>query len=267
MSLPLDPHVTSGCTIGVWEGQDRRWRRDPLGLKVGELAAQTGISIRTLHYYDEIGLLSPSQRTEAGYRLYTTMQRLQQILSLRRLGLASGRHSHLSGAEAIAAAHPGNAPGPVARTDGGTAAIVRPARGRFGAPAPGWRNDRRATTRNHTGESPCSRNTTPQNDLDYLKRRKEMVGDEPSTRWSRSGRRSWPRSAQMDQGTDPTSAPVLALARRWQGLVNEFTGGGPRGLIHPWAGCGRSKETTSPSSMEAVMIRTCSLTSARHWRH
>src|SRR3712207_4660253 len=56
--------------------------------KVGELARQTGLSVRTLHYYDEIGLLSPSQRTDSGHRLYTAgdVVRLQQINSLRSLG-------------------------------------------------------------------------------------------------------------------------------------------------------------------------------------
>jgi MerR family transcriptional regulator, thiopeptide resistance regulator len=43
----------------------------PVALKVGDLAKQTRASVRTLHYYDEIGLLSPSHRTEAGYRLYS----------------------------------------------------------------------------------------------------------------------------------------------------------------------------------------------------
>ncbi len=43
---------------------------DAIALKVSDLARQTGVSVRTLHYYDEIGLLSPSHRTEAGYRLY-----------------------------------------------------------------------------------------------------------------------------------------------------------------------------------------------------
>ena len=42
----------------------------PLAMKVGDLAKQTGVSVRTLHYYDEIGLLSPSGRTETGDRLY-----------------------------------------------------------------------------------------------------------------------------------------------------------------------------------------------------
>ena len=38
--------------------------------KVGQLAKRTGISVRTLHHYDQIGLLTPSHRTESGHRLY-----------------------------------------------------------------------------------------------------------------------------------------------------------------------------------------------------
>ncbi|MDQ4106451.1 MAG: MerR family transcriptional regulator, partial [Actinomycetota bacterium] len=60
------------------------------GWKVGELAARTSLSVRTLHHYDEIGLLSPSGRTEAGYRLYSAedVLRLQKIRSLKTLGLS-----------------------------------------------------------------------------------------------------------------------------------------------------------------------------------
>src|SRR5262245_26272093 len=59
-------------------------------LKVGELAKRTGLTIRTLHHYDEIGLLKPSHRTDTGYRLYTATDvgRLQQIVSLRHLGFS-----------------------------------------------------------------------------------------------------------------------------------------------------------------------------------
>ncbi|MEM8614951.1 MAG: MerR family transcriptional regulator [Cyanobacteria bacterium P01_H01_bin.105] len=62
----------------------------PKLLQVGELAKQTGLSVRTLRYYDEIGLLVPSHRTEAEYRLYSEVDiaRLQHILSLRQLGFA-----------------------------------------------------------------------------------------------------------------------------------------------------------------------------------
>ena len=56
-------------------------------MKVNEVSKLTGVSIRTLQYYDSIGLLKPSGHTEAGYRLYddTALERLQQILLFREL--------------------------------------------------------------------------------------------------------------------------------------------------------------------------------------
>jgi DNA-binding transcriptional MerR regulator len=59
-------------------------------LKVGELARRTGLTVRALHHYDEIGLLKPSLHTEAGHRLYTVgdIARLQQVISLRQLGFS-----------------------------------------------------------------------------------------------------------------------------------------------------------------------------------
>lgn len=56
--------------------------------KVKDAARITGVSIRTLHYYDEISLLTPSGRTDSGYRLYTDddLLRMQQILIGRSLG-------------------------------------------------------------------------------------------------------------------------------------------------------------------------------------
>jgi len=58
-------------------------------LKVGALAKRTGLTVRTLHHYDEIGLLAPTQRTASGHRLYgeAELERLQQIASLKQLGL------------------------------------------------------------------------------------------------------------------------------------------------------------------------------------
>jgi MerR family transcriptional regulator, thiopeptide resistance regulator len=56
--------------------------------KVGELARVTGLTVRALHYYDEIGLLMPSGRTPAGHRSYdrADVARLYRISLLRRLG-------------------------------------------------------------------------------------------------------------------------------------------------------------------------------------
>ncbi len=57
-------------------------------MKVKEVAKLTGISVRTLHHYDEIGLLSPERQYESGYREYTdeNLETLQQILFFRELG-------------------------------------------------------------------------------------------------------------------------------------------------------------------------------------
>jgi DNA-binding transcriptional MerR regulator len=59
-------------------------------LKVGELAERAGLTVRTLHHYDSIGLLRPSARSDAGYRLYDRddVARLQQVQALRKFGMA-----------------------------------------------------------------------------------------------------------------------------------------------------------------------------------
>ncbi|WP_052131406.1 MerR family transcriptional regulator [Planococcus sp. CAU13] len=58
--------------------------------KVGEVAELAGLTIRTLRYYDQICLFSPSQYTESGHRLYTKadLVRLQPILSLKQMGMS-----------------------------------------------------------------------------------------------------------------------------------------------------------------------------------
>jgi MerR family transcriptional regulator, thiopeptide resistance regulator len=58
--------------------------------RIGEVAAATGLTVRTLHHYDEIGLLAASERSEAGYRLYSDadVRRLYRIVAFRRLGFA-----------------------------------------------------------------------------------------------------------------------------------------------------------------------------------
>ncbi len=61
-----------------------------MSYSVGQVADLAGVTIRTLHHYDEIGLLSPSGRSLAGYRIYEEpdLERQQQILFYRELGFA-----------------------------------------------------------------------------------------------------------------------------------------------------------------------------------
>ena len=76
----VDSHVTAGRTLAIM--------RERRTYQVRELASLAGISVRTLHHYDEIGLLAPRRRSAAGYRLYDEddLLRLQQILIGRELG-------------------------------------------------------------------------------------------------------------------------------------------------------------------------------------
>jgi DNA-binding transcriptional MerR regulator len=74
MAEPLDSPIDSGLEF----------------LKVGALARRAGLTVRTLHHYEEIGLLVPARRTGSGHRLYgmPEVRRLHQITSLKQMGLS-----------------------------------------------------------------------------------------------------------------------------------------------------------------------------------
>jgi len=75
-------------------------------LSVGRLAALAGITVRTLHHYDEIGLVRPSARTPSGYRAYGPgdVERLRQVLTYRRLGFGLREVAELVADPAVDAA-------------------------------------------------------------------------------------------------------------------------------------------------------------------
>jgi DNA-binding transcriptional MerR regulator len=73
--------------------EEMLWMAGPDGeltYSVGQVAGLTGVTVRSLHHYDAIGLLAPSGRSGAGYRLYdpSDLERLQQILFYRELGFS-----------------------------------------------------------------------------------------------------------------------------------------------------------------------------------
>jgi MerR family transcriptional regulator, thiopeptide resistance regulator len=207
-------------------------------LRVGELAKRAGLSVRTLHHYDEIGLLRPSRRTHAGHRLYGAedVARLQRIASLRRLGFsldeirACLERPELS-ARRLIELHLGRLREQIElrrqlcerledlgrwldRADAGASAAGR------AAPLDDLLEilEMMAMVESYY---------TPEQ-LEYLKRRREAVGEERI----REVEAEWPRliaevRAEMERGTDPADPRVQALARRWTGLVEEFTGGNP----------------------------------------
>lgn len=77
------------------------------GFSVGQVAEILGVTVRTLHHYDQFGLLVPSERSRAGYRLYTDadLVRLQQIVVYRRLEFPLEQIATLLADEADVAGH------------------------------------------------------------------------------------------------------------------------------------------------------------------
>jgi DNA-binding transcriptional MerR regulator len=195
--------------------------------KVGELAKQTGLSIRMLRYYDEIGLLAPSARTPSGHRLYgpDDVTRLQRIQSLRQLGFAL---------EEVAEC--------LRRPEFTLERVVELHLARV-------REQIRAQQRIQQRLETIAAHLRAADDVsvdEFIRTIEAITMSEkyltPEQMREIDGRREgmseerrhevmaeWPRligevRARMEAGDDPASEPVIALARRWKALVHETTG-------------------------------------------
>jgi DNA-binding transcriptional MerR regulator len=100
----LDPNVTSGFMIPslltkrhVMEPKTERF------YQAQEFARRAGVTVRALHHYDRLGVLKPSRRTRAGYRLYADRDfvRLQQIVTLKFIGFSLAEIKRLLGRGAL----------------------------------------------------------------------------------------------------------------------------------------------------------------------
>jgi len=202
----------------------------PQAWKVGELAKRTGVTVRTLHHYDEIGLLRPSWHTESGHRLYTAgdVARLQQILSLRQLGFALEQvrdcldRRGFSPLEVIRL-HLERLRERIAieqRLCARLEAVAAQLRAAEEVSADEFLKMIEETTMIESYYTP--------EQLEDLKKRGEALGDEGIRR----SQEEWAGliaevSAAKDRGIDPMAPEVLALARRWKTLIDAFTGGDP----------------------------------------
>lgn len=100
---------------------------DAVTMHIGEVADRTGLSLRTLRHYDEIGLLTPSGRTEGGFRLYTEddLERLMVIRRMKPLGYSLAEMQEaMAVIDAIAAGTPSSA------DSAGLSALLKQARER-----------------------------------------------------------------------------------------------------------------------------------------
>lgn len=199
-----------------------------VAMRVGVLAERSGVSVRALHYYDEIGLLSPTGRSATGHRLYdaSDIARLQQIRSLGHLGFGLKEIAEL-----------------LRQPDRSPKEIIEAQRTRIDAQI-ATLNDLRE--RLYTLATMVEAADTPTVDAllgvlevmsrmeryyspeqrDWLEKHRQQVGDDRS----REVEVEWPAMmeqvrAEMERGTDPADPRVRALARRWSALVTEFTDG------------------------------------------
>ncbi|WP_153397075.1 MerR family transcriptional regulator [Ornithinicoccus halotolerans] len=96
--MTAEPHQQPGVTTGrpvATTGRPTVTTDEVAGteevlLTVGQVSDRLGVTVRTLHHYDELGLVRPTERSRAGYRLYTRedLTRLQHVVVYRRLGMA-----------------------------------------------------------------------------------------------------------------------------------------------------------------------------------
>ncbi len=197
-------------------------------ITIGELGKRTGISPRALRHYDEIGLLRPSGKTEAGYRLYEEkdIARLQQILSLQTLGFSLEDIADTLG-------RPDYSPRDTVRE------YLRAVRERI-------KSEREMEARLDGIERLLAANPslTTEELLDVIASMERMHAlftpeermtiEKQGERLGREGivatEREWPAlmaeaKRHMDEGTDPSDPVMQEVARRWKELVDRFTGG------------------------------------------
>ena len=196
--------------------------------KVGELAERLGLTVRTLHHWDDLGLLRPSRRTQAGHRLYgeDDLVRLQRILSLRQIGLSLDEirvwldradrslvddlEQHLERVRREI----------VQRLDlcQRLERVARRLRATGTISVDALLDSLEATME-------AEKYFTPEQ-MAELKRREQEVGPHEIEAVQRSWEEIIPQvRVAMASGADPASPEVQALAARWMELVQQFTQG------------------------------------------
>lgn len=200
--------------------------------KVGELASQTGLTVRTLHYYDEIGILKPSEYTSSGHRLYgeEDIIQLQQILSLRQLGFSLEeiknclQNPDFSAVEVIAS-HIDKLNQQIEIQQQLTR-LLKEISARLQAEEKIDVNNLMKTIEVTTMSEELFNKYYTEEQRQCLDERAQIIGEEKI----QQGQKDWQHlfaavEAEMNQGTEPTDEKVIALAKRWQELVESFTGG------------------------------------------
>ncbi len=220
--------------------------KNPELLHAKQFAKRAGVTVRTLHVYDEAGLLSPKTRSDAGYRLYgeEELVRLEQILALRFLGLGLDRIKSLLDGPPQTLVQALSVQRAVIVEEQRRLNLVLQAIDEArtvleeGEPSERWRavqhvieafkmkNDFSWTENYYSGEG--------------LQKLAKMRAETPPEVIEK-GERDWAELiAEVEAAcktVDPSSDAAKALARRWRNLIHQFTKGDPdisQGLNNLW---------------------------------
>ena len=201
--------------------------------KASEFARLAGVTVRALHHYDRVGLLKPSGRSAAGYRLYGEREfaRLQQVLTLKFIGLPLKEIRELLGRGELDLAD-------VLRLQ---REVLEARRGQLDAALRAVSVAERAAARGGVPDWEAFRKIveviTMEQDYEWVKRyyTEEQLADlarRGTPEVLERGQREWQKLiAEVEEaareGVDPASERAQGLAARWQGLIEEFTGGDP----------------------------------------
>lgn len=196
-------------------------------IQIGALAQATGLTVRTLHHYDAIGLLVPDERSYSGRRLYSeaNVRRLYRIVALRQLGLSL---------EQVAAALEespdllGVVRDHLARTQRAVE-VQRRLQRRLSRMLELLEHEREPTVDvflQAIEETTMIESYYTPEQQEQLARRRRDLGEEAIER----AERDWAQlidavKSERAAGTDPASPRMLELARQWRGLIEQFTGG------------------------------------------
>ena len=220
--------------------------------RIQQFARLAGVTVRTLHHYDRVGLLSPKLRPDSGYRLYSKedLGRLERVLVLRYLGMslrdiaellgASGDSAHASLIETLtrqARVLRDRREG-IDRVLQAVTNALKQAQGRSEAArtdeseTPDWQLYQSILKEMHMQEnqnwtekyySPEAREVIEQRRVEWTPELQARITADWQQMYADV-------QTALDRGVEPRSDEGKALASRWMALVGQFTGGNPKVL-------------------------------------
>jgi DNA-binding transcriptional MerR regulator len=193
---------------------------------VGNLAQAAGLTVRTLHHWDEIGLLEPAERSAAGHRRYSPadVARLYRIVTLRRLGLpleAIGAALEGQNLRAAVAAHLQRVEAELARQRELHRRLTRilDAFGQLGGPSTDQLIDAIEVM------TMSDRYYTPEQQAQIAARADALGPDRIKAYEQEWAELLTAFERERAAGTDPTDEKLRPLAEQWRELIQAFTGG------------------------------------------